>query len=241
MSPIRSSVVLSVVVVALCSSCGPEDGDGFVSSSERRISEPFTKVKVEDGLSVKIVRGPQRVTVVTDDNLIDHFVANVAGDTLTLRLKRNQNVDPTYAHVEVSSEILRELEIRNGSQVTAEATQADKWRLTISGKSTCVLTGVIADEFFLDITDKSQADVFGQVSRMDIDAGDHSRANTEGVSATDAKVEATDGSTVNVRASRQIEIRSSGDSRIFVSGSPSARNIDSDKGSQITFVTDQGE
>lgn len=238
MSP-TGSALLSLAAVALCSSCQPIEGNGLVVTVERTLGAPFTRVEVEDQLSVNIVRGAQKLTITADENVLERIEAVLEGETLRLRMTNEMGVLPTFAHVELSAERLTALEVRDASQVSAEATRAAEWRLSVAGGSTCVLTELAADRFFLELSGESQVDVSGVAGLVDLEVLNRSRANTDGVNATDARVDVSGDSVVNVRASRSIELNSSGDSRVVISGDPAERQINADKGSQIDFLSGQ--
>jgi len=63
--------------------------------------------------------------------------------------------------------------------------------------------------------------------------------NSDAVNAGKAKVDISGQSQVNVRATSDIEIDSSGNSRVFVTGNPTTRDVNADNGSEIVFSNNQ--
>lgn len=234
MCPPRS-VLLSLAVLGLSSACGAEEGNGLIVTEDVQVRD-FSKVKVTDGLSVEIVVGPRRVTVTTDENLLDSFEFDVDGNTLKVD-RGGRAIQPTVASISVSTPVLEGLEVTDRSQVNAQATQAEEWRLVVTDRSNVFVTGISATRLFVDARDESRADATGQARDIDIDCHQNSVVNADGVSAGRAKLDVSGGSLVNVNATSEIEISTSGNSRIIVSGNPPARNVNGDDGSEVLFQT----
>lgn len=236
MSPLRS-VLLSSAVLALTSACGPETGNGVIASEDFQVSD-FDKIKVSDGLSVEILNGARRVSVTTDENLLEAFKFDVDGRTLKISRYGGQT-EPTFSRVVITTPRLEGLEVTDRSQATAQATQAEEWRLVVTDRSIAFVSGITATRLFVDARDESRADATGLTRDVDIDAHQNSGVNTDGVSAGKAKLDVSGGSLVNVNATREIEIDASGGSRIIVSGNPPERNVDTDRDSEVVFGTQQ--
>lgn len=234
MSPPRS-VLLSLAVLGLFAACGPEEGNGNIVSEDVQVGD-FTRVKVSDGLSVELMIGPRRVTVTTDENLLNKFEFDVDGQTLKLD-RGGGAIEPTFATIVISTPALEGLEATDRSQVSAQATQAEDWRLVVTDKSNVFISGITATRFFVDARDESRVDATGLTRDIDIDCHGHSVVNADGVSAGKAKLDVSGGSLVNVNATSEIEIDTSGNSRIIVSGNPPARNVDGDDDSEVLFQT----
>ena len=237
MERLSRSVLISLGVWALGSACSAENGNGLIATQERSVAT-FSKVKVEDGLQVSIGRGERLVSITTDENLMSFIDVEVDGETLELR--RNSNTQPTsIERIEVTTNVLTSLEVKDNSQVSADATQAGEWRLTARDVSVVSLTNIETSELDIDASDESRVDAFGNAIRVRIEAKSRSQVNTDGVTAEDVKVDASGGSLVFVNARSKIEVDASGNSFITVSGNPQDRNIDANGGSTVTFSNDR--
>lgn len=237
MSLIRSAVI-TLATLALCSSCS-ESGKGFVNTEQRVLGRTFDKVKVSDGLSVSITNGDQRVAVTTDDNLRNNIVTDIDGDTLKIRLAHNEDVKPTVLQIEVSTPSLRGLNVEGYSTVNAEATQAENWHLDVDSKSHVKVNNIGAGDLFVNVSDESLAEVTGQANYISVDCHDKSSMNSDGLTAVKAKVDISGQSQVNVRATNEIQVDSTGNSRTFVSGNPATRKVNADNGSSVVFSNPQ--
>lgn len=234
MSPIRSAVI-TLATLALFSSCGAEDGNGFVTTQLRNL-KAFERVHVTDGLTVTIVNGPQRVTVTTDEDLQNNLTTDVDGDELKIRLSKNEDVAPTVLQIEVSMPSLQALVVKDHSNVTAVATQAEEWRLHVENESSVFLSNVSGARFVAHITDQSRAEVSGQVLESDIDLHDASSLLADQLLSGETKIDISGQSQANLNVSRRIEVDSAGNSRVIITGNPPDKDIDADNGSEIVFT-----
>ncbi len=236
MSPLNRSVLICAGALALASSCMSEEGNGIIATQERRLAA-FTRVEVEDAIQVSISRGPSRVTITTDENLTSFYEIDVDGQTLKIREMSNFSLRPTGAvFVEVQTERMEGLEVRNGAQVSADATQAGEFRLIVRDKSTASISRIQASELTLDASDESRVDVFGEAARLRVESRSRSAVNADGLTAQEVRVIASGQSLVNVNALGSIEVDASGDSVVTVSGNPPDRNIDANNGSVVSFI-----
>ncbi|MDP2274445.1 MAG: DUF2807 domain-containing protein [Archangium sp.] len=238
MSPLNRSVLICAGALALASSCMSETGNGVITTQERLVPA-FSKVEVQDAIQVSISRGPTRVTISTDENLTSFYEIDVDGETLKIKEMSNFKLRPTGAvFVDIQTERMERLEVRNGAQVSADATQAGEFRLIVKDRSSATVSRIQTSELILEATDESRVDVFGEATQLRVESRSQSAVNADGLDAQTVKVVATRQSLVNVNAQRSIEVDASGDSVVTVSGNPLDRNIDADSGSQVSFINE---
>lgn len=235
MSPIRSAALITLATLVLFSSCGAEDGNGFVTTQLRNLKS-FERVNVTDGLSVAIVSGPQRVSVTTDEDLQNNITTDVDGNELKIRLSRNEDIAPTILQIEISVPSLTALVVKGQSTVNAVATYAGEWRLHVENESNVTLSNLSAEKFVANITDQARAEVSGQVLETNINLHDSSQLLADQLSASRAKIDISGGSQATLNATQRIEVDSAGNSRVVVSGNPGDKDINADKGSEIVFT-----
>lgn len=236
MSPLNRAVLICAGALTLASSCMSEEGNGLIATQERTLPA-FSRVEVQDAVQVSIRQGPNRVTITTDENLTSFYEIDVDGQTL--KIKETSNVRPTAAvFIEVFTERMEGLEVRNGAQVSADATQTGEFRLIVKDKSTASISRIQTPELILEASDESRVDVLGTASKVRIQSRSRSAVSADGLQAQDVKVDAEGQSLVSVNAERSIEVDASGDSVVTVSGNPLDRNIDSDNGSQVSFINE---
>lgn len=238
MSPLNRSVLICAGALALASSCMSETGNGVIATQERTVPA-FSRVEVQDGIQVSISRGPSRVTITTDENLTSFYEIDVDGQTLKIKEMSNFQLKPTgTVFVEVLTERLERLEVKNGAQVSADATLTGEFRLIVKDKSSASVSRMQTQELILEASDESRVDVFGEATDVRIQSQSRSAVNAAGLEALNVKVDASGQSLVNVNARNSIEVDASGDSIVTVSGNPPTRSIDSDSGAQISFTNE---
>ncbi len=238
MSILKPSVLSCVAALALTSSCMSEKGNGVIATQQRTVPA-FSRVEVEDAVQVSITRGPNRVTITTDENLTSFYEIDVDGQTLKIKEMSNFELRPTGSvFIEVFTERMEGLEVRNGAAVSADATQTGEFRLIVKDKSTATISRIQTAELTLEASDESRVDVFGVASKVRIQSRSRSAVSADGLEAQDVKVDAQGQSLVSVTAERSIEVDASGGSVVTVSGNPLDRNIDSDNGSQVSFINE---
>ena len=235
MTPVRSAALITLATLALFSSCGAEDGNGNVVTQIRNLRN-FNRVHVTDGLTVNIVNGAQQVSITVDQDLQNNVVTDVDGDELKIRLAHNEDIAPTIIQIDVSVPSLQALVVKDHSFVTADATQAEEWRLHVENESTARVTNISAERFVAHITDQARAEVTGSVIKSDIDLHDASSLEATNLTTTETKIDISGGSQANLFATQRIEVDSAGNSSVNVAGNPPDKDIDADKGSQILFT-----
>ncbi len=237
MLPLNRSGLICACVLALGSSCMSEDGNGVVTTQERAVSA-FSRIEVQGKIQVTISEGPHRVTVTTDENLSAFYVTNVDGQTLKIKETSNRLRPTGTVFVEVFTERLERLEVKEGAQVSADATQPDEFRLIVKDNSIVSVSRMRTQKMVIEASGDSRVDVRGDVTKLGIVSRSRSAINAAGLDAIEVKVGASGQSLVNVSARSSIEVDASGDSVVNISGNPGSRNINSDSGSRVVFISE---
>lgn len=237
MLPLNRSGLICACVLALGSSCMSEDGNGLIATQERSVAA-FSRIEVQGGIQVTISQGPRRVTVTTDENLSSFYVTDVDGQTLKINETSNRLRPTGTVFVEVFTERLERLEVKNGAQVSADATQPDEFRLIVKDNSIVSVSRMRTQKMVVEASGESRVDAQGDVTELRIESRSRSAINTAGLDAIEVKVDASGQSLVNVSARSSIEVDASGDSVVNISGNPGSRNINSDSGSQVVFINE---
>lgn len=131
-SILRAPWLLGVLALAACI---PGIAGGGHVVSERRIVQPWTKLDVQNGMSVTMSVGESYVTVRSDDNLLGYLETYVDGDTLVVRERPRTVLYATVAEAIIANPVLEGVDVSGGSHLTAVATPVDELRFTVSGGS----------------------------------------------------------------------------------------------------------
>jgi hypothetical protein len=224
--------------LALCS-CLVQVGNGKVVTQQRPVTA-FSKVSIASGIHATIARGDPAVSVIADENLQPLVEVFVQGDTLIVRASQTFVLRATGGHVDasVSTNVLVGLEASGGSQVSADATEANEWRVGASGGSTVALSRVQAQQLVVEASGGSHVDVFGLSPSVLASGSGGSQVNTGGVAAQDVTANASGGSTLQVFASNSVQGDASGGSTITVSGNPATRNVNTSGGSRVIYANE---
>ncbi len=232
-SLVRSAGI--IVALAFCS-CISEDGNGRVITTLISNVRSFSRVAVQDGIQVSIARGEPSVRLTSDENLRLFYEFDVDGRTLKIRQMNNFRLTPsTPVMVEITNPELEGLDVSGGSQVSAEATPAGDWRLTVKEGSSASLSRLETQNLHVDASGSSRVDVFGRSRDVNIKSSGGSQVSTDGVSAAHVKINASGGSLITVNALESVKIDASGGSQVTVTGNPPERTTDTTDGSQVNF------
>jgi hypothetical protein len=175
-------------------------GSGNITT-EKREATAFSKVEAGGAVTVVLTVGdPTSVEVTTDDNLQSHILTSVEGDTLRIQMKGS--ISPSKGlTIKVSTPTLTDL--------------------GVGGASTAKVAGVKADAFSLSLSGASKATVSGQVNELDVECSGASHVEAKGLDAEKVQANASGASTIEVKATTELEGTASGASTILYTGGPS--------------------
>lgn len=211
-------------------------GSGNVTTETYDLGD-FDEIDVCCGIDVLFEIDPdgeKSVSVSADDNIHEYLRIDVVDDeALSVTVKDNVNLDfKSQIVVSVSGYEITEVELQDGTFATGTFPPVDQFTLKISDGSDVDIT-VDADKFVVEATDGSALDLSGRAGFVDVKAFDGSDVRMSGVKANDAKVDASDGSAIEVRASDLVEGKATDGSDIGVWGDPTTLNVDTDDSSDV--------
>ncbi len=245
-SLVRSAVTAAAVCLAALatSSCaGGLDlsfsdqitGSGNVTTETYDLGD-FDEIDVCCGLDVLFEIDPEgetSVSISADDNIHEYLRIEVVDDALTVTPKNNVNLNfKSQIVVSVSGYEITEVELRDGTYATGTFPSVDQFTLKVRDGSDSDIT-VDAEKFVVEAADGSDLDLEGRAGFVDVKASDGSDVRMSSVEANDVKVEATDGSVVEVRATNLVEGKATDGSDIGVWGDPSTLDVETDDSSDV--------
>jgi len=199
----RMNLLILAAVLPGISGCGKlaaVQGSGNITT-EKREAAAFSKVEAGGAVSVVLTVGdPTSVEVTTDDNLQSHILTSVEGDTLKIRM--------------IGS-------ISSTKGLTISVRTPTLTDLGVSGASSVKVAGVKGAAFSLNLSGASKATVSGQVKELEVECSGASHVETKGLDAEKVQASASGASTIEVKASRELDGTASGASTILYTGGPS--------------------
>ncbi|MFZ5442971.1 MAG: GIN domain-containing protein [Myxococcota bacterium] len=189
--------------------------DGGPEVSETRSLEPFTRVRIDDGIPAKFSPGAPSVTINTQQKVLDNLETTVKDGQLLVQLKVGVTVSSfSWTDVVITGEGVTSLEVTGGSRLEASGLDTQPLRLNASGGSQLSVSGRSADARF--------------------NASGASKISAFELAATAVSVEASGGSTLEVNASQSVEGTASGGSRVVVEGAADTTAISTSGGSTVS-------
>lgn len=227
MSPLAIAgvaILVIVVVVGLVAAAlwlggmfpfGRVVGSGNVQTQERSFSN-FSTVNVDSGFRVQISQAASyRISITTDDNVLNYVQVFETGTTLTIRLQPGMSFQTTVLRAEITMPDFQALRLSGGVNGMAEGfvLQHD-FRVELSGGST----------FTMD----------GRANNLVALCSGGSSLNLSSFPVTNADIEFSGGSQGTISLSGTLNANLSGGSRLYYLGNPTFGNINTSGGSSIS-------
>jgi Putative auto-transporter adhesin, head GIN domain len=223
--PLRTGRLAAGLSLALLSGCMvavsalPTVTGSGVAKTENRTVGDFTEVEVGNAIHLDLTVGPSRTVEVTaDDNLLPHVVTEVAGGRLKIYADAG-TATKIGIKVKATTPTLKAVEGSGASTATVTGVQADRFRLGLSGASTCTLTGK-ADRLDVTVSGASRCTLTGDAGRLTAECSGASHLDATGLSAKTVDASASGASTADVKAAEELKADASGASNVHYVGSP---------------------
>ena len=195
------------------------NGSGNVIEQDRDISN-FDAIKVQDGIDLFLSQGnTNALTVKADDNLMDHIITKVEGNTLYLKIKGSIN-NTKALDVYVTFQDLKALHASGGSDVVGEEIlQLDDLKLNCSGGSDTHLeleVGALSCE----TSGGSDLVLSGSAQNLELNASGGSDFKGKDLEVKNAKIHTSGASDARIHVTGEVEMIASGASDIYCTGNP---------------------
>ena len=153
----KVSRIMAASAVALSlASCDVDTGikgSGNVITDQQPVA-PFSEISARGSLRVEWQSGAPSLSVTTDDNLVSHFEAKVAGNRLELRTR--DRIRPTHGlKVTITSPSLTGAKLSGAADLVAHGISGSAFAVESSGAATVVLDGTV-DQLLADLTGASE-------------------------------------------------------------------------------------
>lgn len=178
---------------------GSVRGSGNVVTEKREVSG-FKSVDVGSVFQVEIVAQKEfSVEVEADDNLIGLIQTTVDGDTLRIESDKR-------------------LKSRSPIKIRISAPSIDG--LQVSGAANVTATGLKSESLKIESSGGSRVTVAGETVKLKIESSGGAKVNAGGLTAVDADIDGSGGSSVEVNVTGDLRSDISGGARVQYSGTP---------------------
>jgi hypothetical protein len=196
-------------------------GDGNIKSQARAIKD-FSRVDCSGTFHIFITQGNNTsVKVEADQNLLSYIITEVSGDKLTIKTKKNVNINPSRpVNVYLSTKQIKALNLSGVCKVQTQNTlQADHLKVGISGSSDMNLQ-LKSTSFTSDISGTGKLTLQGNTT-----SAAYNISGTADVKATDfisdnTEVQISGMGKLHVNASKKLEVSVSGMGKVWYKGKP---------------------
>jgi len=214
--PLMTLKLLSVAVLAvlclLLSSCNRWvglKGNGRITTEDRQIQN-FSALQADGAFEVNWTSGPPRLSIRTDENLMEHIQTEISGDELkiswTKQLRSTRGIK-----LEIASQTLRAVELNGAVRMAAQN-----------------LTG---PEFILEANGATRVTLDGTVNAISAEMNGASRLNADGLATRAAELTINGAGRAEVNASEVLRVAVSGAGRVNYLGNPQIHKTISGAGS----------
>lgn len=176
-----------------------KEGSGNEASEAREVG-PFSRIALSGGADVVVsVGGAPRVTVRTDDNLLEDIRTEVDG--YELEISQSGSLDPKVG-------------------LTVEVSVPTVEAVALSGSGDVSVDGLRGDLFQVDMGGAGGVEAVGQVGRVEADLSGAAELRLDELIAREVTVDLSGAGEVRVHATESLDASVSGAGRVLYSGDP---------------------
>ncbi|MBB1192716.1 DUF2807 domain-containing protein [Flavobacterium sp. SOK18b] len=195
--------IVGVLIALLCTSChfnfDAVEGNGNVTTENRKITERFKSIEVNSGIDVEIEQSDKvEVIVETDENLQEYLTTEVENGTLVITFDKNLMNDADVKKVIVRMPVIDELEATSGATIVSKNTlKGENIRLNTSSAATMDLS-IEADVVSCDTSSGSEIKVNGKALETKNTASSGSEINAYDLLTNAVRADVSSGASINV-------------------------------------------
>ncbi len=201
----KTLVIVTLFVVSFSLACGVNfnsgsqsgNGSGVIKTDQRNIIG-FKKIKAQDAIELSVVvTNGYSIVLKGDEAVLPSVITELQGDTLVISIKDKTDIK---------------------SKINVSITIPELTSLELLGAVHATVKDLKADEFKIDATGASSAEIAGQAKSLKIKAVGASSVNAEDLKAD--KAEAVGASKITVTAADELNADATGASSVTYVGEP---------------------
>ncbi|CAN5255032.1 hypothetical protein BH20VER2_BH20VER2_14910 [soil metagenome] len=204
-----AALTLAWLLLSGCNRWVGERGNGNITAQDREIQN-FTTLQADGAFEVNWTSGPPRLTIRTDENLLEFIRTEVSGGKLTIDWSRSLR-STEGIKVEVASESLRAVELNGAVRMTAEQ--------------------LAGPELVLEANGATRVTLSGSVNAISATMNGASRLHAEALETRAAELEINGAGRADINASEVLRVAVSGAGRVNYVGDPQVHKEISGAGS----------
>lgn len=226
-----------LVLLAVASGCHishrPSLQGSGVAKSETRAVGSFTEIELEGQIELDLSTGPATdLNITGDDNLLPHIKTEVTGDKLKIY------ADTSYSsklgiQVSATAPALKALTGSGATKSTLSGVLAQQFSLDLSGACSCRFTGD-ADRLVVNLSGASHITLVGASDELVIECSGASKVDAMGLTAKKVRADVSGASTGLVNASDELRADASGASTLRFAGKPVKTSLQSSGASTVS-------
>lgn len=203
----KTLIIFAVFVVSFTLACGVKfnsaspggNGSGVIKTDQRNIIG-FKKIKAQDAIELSVVvTNGYSVVLKGDEAVLPSVITELKGDTLVISIKDKTDIK---------------------SKINVSITIPELTSLELLGAVHATVKDLKSDEFKIDATGASSAEIAGQAKSLKIKAVGASSVNAEDLKADKADAGAVGASKITVTASDELSADATGASSVTYVGEP---------------------
>jgi hypothetical protein len=199
-------------------------GNKKVVTEDRKISNDFEVIKVQQGIHLYLTQGTEsELRVEADENIIDLLMTEVNNGVLKLYFEKNV-YRAKARNVYLTADQFNKIKTSSGAHVRSENTLALNTLHIDSSSGSSVKVHVTANEISSSSSSGADIDVFGKSDTFSATASSGSSIDADELEAVDVTARVSSGANIDVNASGTLNARASSGGDIDYSGNP--KNID---------------
>jgi len=210
-------------------------GSGNVVQEERPVGD-FSGIQVTNQGDAIIELGQAESLVVeAEDNLLEHIVTEVRGNTLVLGTENNVNLNntkPIRYHLTVMT--LDDIHITSSGNVTAPAMEVNNFAVRVSSSGNLDMDGIEANRLEVDISSSGNVNIGGgQVEEQNIAITSSGEYDGRNVDSRQAQVRLSSSGDATIRVSDRLQADLSSSGNVYYTGNPEVNINESSSGRAI--------
>jgi hypothetical protein len=209
-------------------------GDGNVTIENRKANGKFNKIKVGNGLNVFLSQQDKTsIRVEADSNLQDLIKTEVSDGVL--RVYTEENIGKAASkkvYIAVSS--LNSLKVSSGANLVSKNTfTTSDFELSVSSGASATIA-IISKKIHSSVSSGASLVLSGTTETFNASASSGANINSYKLQATNAKVSASSGASIDLTATNTLDATASSGANIDYKGNPKHKTISKSSGGSVS-------
>mgnify|MGYP001827631258 CR=1 FL=1 len=234
-----TTFIAVVVLLTTMSSCFVEGlsgvrGNRNVVTEDRKISNDYDAIKVQQGIHLYITQGSEAsMRVEADENIMDLLRTEVNNDVLKIYFERNV-YKAKARNVYLTADQFSKLRTSSGAHVKSENTLNLSSLDIDSSSGSSVKIYVKADHISSSASSGADIDVFGKAETFSASASSGSSIDADELEAIDVTARASSGAGIDVNVSGKLNAKASSGGDIDYEGNPKHIDKNTSSGGSVS-------